>query len=78
MVCWCGGVTEEAVIKAVMAGNTTLEQLKQATGVCPDDNDCARNNPKGRCCAPDVMALVKRYAPGAAGSESCCSCCKQN
>jgi SAM-dependent methyltransferase len=62
VVCWCGRVTEKTVIKAIMDGNTTLEQLRQATGVCPDDKNCAHNNPKNLCCVPDVMALVKQYA----------------
>lgn len=78
MICWCAGVSKDAVVRAVMAGNTTLEQLRQVIGVCPENNDCTHNNPKGRCCAQDVLALVKHHAPSSDDAELCCPCCKQD
>lgn len=79
MVCHCGKVTKGQILQAVAAGNRTFEQLRRATGACPEDTDCAANNPSGRCCAPEVTALLKSHAPESDTKEpvSCCSCCGQ-
>lgn len=78
MVCYCANVTKGQIIQSIEEGCSTLEQLRRTIGVCPEENDCATNNPNGRCCAPEVMALLKGYVPDAidnAQPPSCCSCC---
>lgn len=84
-VCYCGNVTKGQIVQAVVAGNRTFAQLRRATGACPEDNDCATNNPSGRCCAPEVMALLKSQVPdmqkvstqlpSACCSSAASSCC---
>ena len=39
MVCYCGKVTKGQILQAVAAGSRTFEQLRRATGACPEDND---------------------------------------
>ena len=63
LICHCGNVSKGQILRALAAGNHSLEQIRQATGACPDNHDCAANNPKGRCCIPDIMALVRAYGP---------------
>ncbi|MGX7949525.1 (2Fe-2S)-binding protein [Oleidesulfovibrio alaskensis] len=75
LVCYCGNVTKGMILAAVANGYSTFQQLREATGVCPDTNDCANNNPSGKCCSPEVMTLLKSRA-GAVMGESCgCGCC---
>ncbi len=59
LICHCGNVTKGQILRAIAAGSHSLEHIRQATGACPDNHDCATNNPQGRCCIPDIMALVK-------------------
>ena len=63
IVCYCGNVSKGTILKAIDKGNISFEQLRAATGVCPEKNDCVNMNPLGRCCKPEVMALMKHAAP---------------
>lgn len=80
MICYCGKVTKKMILDAVKDGHRAFEQIKEATGACPDDSDCARNNPSGRCCGPDIIALLKAVTFGTAGvfSGYSCPCCKKS
>ena len=77
LICYCGQVGKGRVLQAIAAGAATLQQLREMTGVCPENADCARNNPTGKCCAPDILALLREHACGHAESDAltACSCC---
>ena len=78
LVCHCGNVTKGMILAAVANRCSTFPQLREATGVCPDNSDCANNNPSGKCCSPEVMALLKNRT-GSAVEEACgCDCCTNN
>ncbi len=47
-VCYCGKVTEAAIIAAIDNGARTIAEVIKATGAKPADANCAKNNPNGR------------------------------
>lgn len=77
LVCYCAKVDKKTILGAVAAGYDSVEKLKAATGICPDDSACKTNNPSGRCCLAEVNALLRAHAGllSTGDSASCCSCC---
>jgi len=59
LVCHCGKVDKKTVLHAIAAGHDTIDKLKAAIPICPEDNDCKNNNPSGRCCLAEVNALLR-------------------
>lgn len=74
-ICYCGGVNKKTLLEAIASGHNTVEKLKIAAGICPDDSDCERNNPLGRCCLAEVNALLRVYAAEHIPEAPACSCC---
>jgi len=62
LVCYCAKVDKKTILDAVAAGYDTVDKLKAATGICPEDHDCKTNNPSGRCCLAVVNALLRAHA----------------
>jgi len=58
LVCYCGKVSKETILRAIAAGHDTIDKLKAVTNICPSDNDCKHNNPSGHCCLGEVNALL--------------------
>jgi len=71
MVCYCKQVTEGAIVQAIRAGATTLAAIQRVTGACTG-NRCKELNPKGRCCAPEIQALIDWERGGGARTSGCC------
>jgi NAD(P)H-nitrite reductase large subunit len=71
MVCYCKRVTEGTIVQAIRAGARTLAAIRRATGACTG-NRCKELNPKGRCCAPEIQALIDRECGGTTPSGCCC------
>ncbi|MDL2226417.1 hypothetical protein LJB86_02025 [Deltaproteobacteria bacterium OttesenSCG-928-M10] len=61
LVCYCGGVSKKTILTAIAQGHITIKALKAVTGVCPDNNDCVKNNPLKRCCCTEINALINDY-----------------
>lgn len=74
-VCYCKGVTREAILRAIRDGARTLADVQRLTGAGTGDR-CRELNPKGVCCHGDILALLAeaaaRPAPGSAPPSSCC------
>lgn len=66
IICFCRGVSEETIRRAIKDGARTLQGVQQMTGACTG-NDCARLHPEGRCCAPDILVLLERESEIADG-----------
>jgi nitrite reductase (NADH) large subunit len=47
MVCYCAGVTKEAILRARRTGARSLAAVKAATGACTQGR-CGETNPRGR------------------------------
>lgn len=62
-VCFCHGVTKGEVRRAVEMGAYTLPLIKAATNAGRCKPGCG-DNPRGRCCAPDLMELIRLYHQG--------------
>jgi bacterioferritin-associated ferredoxin len=58
LVCCCGKVSRTRIVKAIRAGATTLKQIQKATGAGVGKR-CKELNPKGVCCIPDILAMLK-------------------
>ena len=69
LVCYCGKVSRERIVKAIRAGATTLKKVQNATGAGLG-NSCKGLNPKGTCCIPDIMAIIKEET-GKRQAEGC-------
>lgn len=54
-ICYCAKVTKDSLKKAVAAGAKSVEEAIEKTGAMQNSN-CAKNNPKGTCCYPDIAA----------------------
>ena len=62
LVCYCGNVTKGQIIESIRQGERDLPALKAKTGALGED--CAKKNPRGRCCTPEIVKLLK-YECGA-------------
>jgi bacterioferritin-associated ferredoxin len=69
LVCYCGRVSRERIVKAIRAGATTLKRVQKATGAGIGDR-CKELNPKGTCCIPDIAAIIKEET-GTKQAEGC-------
>lgn len=58
IVCYCGNVTKGQILQGIRMGNQDLPSLKAETGACGDS--CAEVNPRGRCCTPEIVRLLKQ------------------
>ncbi|ACZ19761.1 BFD domain protein (2Fe-2S)-binding domain protein [Thermanaerovibrio acidaminovorans DSM 6589] len=56
-VCYCDRITREQVLEAIRNGAVTVDDVARMTGGMRGGR-CGENNPKGRCCHGDVMALI--------------------
>lgn len=75
LVCYCGRVSRERIVKAIRAGATTLKKVQKATGAGIGDR-CKELNPKGTCCIPDIVAILKEET-GTKQADACsCPHCK--
>ncbi len=77
IVCYCGNISKGTILKAIDKGNISFEQIRVATGVCPETKDCVNMNPLGSCCSLEVIALLKHAASlNVVPNTSHCGCCK--
>jgi len=67
LVCYCGKVTRGRIISAIRSGATTLKQIQKTTSAGLGDR-CKELNPKGVCCIPDILAIVKEET-GTTGAD---------
>jgi len=58
-ICYCIGVKESTIVKAIRDGAHTLKAIQKATKACTG-NQCKERNPKGRCCSADILGIIKR------------------
>lgn len=68
IVCFCREVTEGAILKAIREGARTLQDIRRTTGACTG-SECVRLHPEGRCCAPDIIALLERGSGRKVGDD---------
>ena len=60
-VCYCIGVDEATIVKAIQSGDTTLSEIKKSTKACTG-TECKEKNPSGKCCSKDIKALIALHA----------------
>jgi NAD(P)H-nitrite reductase large subunit len=72
-VCYCNNVNKEEIVRAIARGAETVEDVTRLTGA-GKGNECATKNPNGRCCCPDIQALVDATLPAPKAMKSGCSC----
>lgn len=48
-ICYCSNLTREQIVRAVEAGNTTIDAVRKVTGATTTGK-CLTKNPTGRCC----------------------------
>jgi NAD(P)H-nitrite reductase large subunit len=60
-------VTEEEIISAIKAGAKSLKDIQKMTSASTG-NLCEELNPKGVCCANDIIDLLPKQ-------KCSCSCC---
>ena len=70
-ICYCIGVKESTIVKAIQEGAHTLKAIQKATKACTG-NQCKELNPKGRCCSSDITAIIKRETGKKSKSKCCC------
>ena len=75
MVCYCGGVRRSTIVDAIRRGAKTLKDIQQTTGAGLGSR-CQELNPKGVCCHPDILAILKAVLGSQGGSNGCCCCSK--
>ncbi len=75
MVCYCKEVTKGVIVRSILAGNTTLTAVRDATGACTGDR-CSELNPTGECCADSIREIIQVYTGKDPGKpeKSCCCC----
>jgi len=60
IVCYCKKVSKGKIIKAIKNGAKDLENIQQMTSA-NTGNQCKTMNPKGKCCAGDIKAILNLY-----------------
>ncbi|SHN73361.1 (2Fe-2S)-binding protein [Desulfovibrio litoralis] len=58
IVCYCANVSKGEILAAIKNGVQTFNELKEVTGVCPDNCDCKNKNPNKRCCSSEIKILI--------------------
>lgn len=59
-VCYCNGITEEEISRAVVGGGAkTIGDIARVTGAMKNGT-CLTNNPKGVCCHKDIETIIQR------------------
>jgi len=71
-ICYCMGVKESTIVKAIHEGAHTLKAIQKATKACTG-KQCKELNPKGLCCSADIIAIIKRET-GKSSEDKCCCC----
>ena len=69
IVCYCNNVNKEQIVRAIAKGAETVEAVTSLTGA-GKGSECATKNPSGRCCCPDIQALIEAYLPALKASKS--------
>jgi NAD(P)H-nitrite reductase large subunit len=72
IVCYCNNVTKEEIVRAIAKGAETVEGVTSLTGA-GKGTECATKNPSGRCCCPDIQALIEAYLPALKAIKSGCT-----
>jgi NAD(P)H-nitrite reductase large subunit len=72
IICYCRNVTKKEILIAMMRGARSLNDIQVATGACTGEQ-CDMMNPKGRCCATEILALLKDLDNRQTNHCSCCS-----
>lgn len=60
IVCYCKKVTKGKIIEAIRKGAKDLKAIQKMTSANTGDK-CKIMNPKGRCCAVDIKAILGLY-----------------
>lgn len=60
MICYCSNVPKSKIVKALDNGAKTLADIQKMTGACTVAR-CKEMNPSGKCCSPQIMAVIKEY-----------------
>lgn len=70
-VCYCNKVTKQEILAAIESGAKDVKEVIAMTGAMQNSN-CKVNNPKGRCCYQDIVAVFDNATskvPGQRGSD---------
>jgi len=60
VICYCKSVTKGEIINAIKKGAGNLPDIQKMT-FANTGNKCKIMNPKGRCCAGDIKAILNLY-----------------
>ena len=73
-ICFCKGISREAIVRSIRKGARTLKDIQAATGACTG-NRCKELNLKGTCCSADINRLLAEKGGhsggGSAGQSNC-------
>ncbi|HNV95801.1 MAG TPA: (2Fe-2S)-binding protein [Bacteroidales bacterium] len=67
IICYCKNISKAEILSAIAKGAKTLKDVQEMTSACTG-NACIELNPKGVCCAEDILKLLPP-------SDKKCSCC---
>jgi NAD(P)H-nitrite reductase large subunit len=73
-ICYCGNVSREQIVRAIRGGAKSLEQIQKATGAGVGKR-CKELNPKGICCIPDIVEVLRAETGTQSGDGCSCSRC---
>lgn len=59
LVCYCEGVSRQEIVEAIQKGASSVREVAEATGACQGAQRCEELNPKGRCCAIDILEILQ-------------------
>ncbi len=60
LVCYCSKVNKKTVVDALKNGASDIKSIQKATNAGIGGR-CKELNPNGRCCHPDIAAILKLY-----------------
>ncbi|HOV29423.1 MAG TPA: (2Fe-2S)-binding protein [Synergistales bacterium] len=71
-VCYCNNVKKDEIVRAIANGAETVEDVTRLTGA-GKGTECSTKNPWGRCCCPDIQALIDATLPALKAIRSGCT-----
>jgi NAD(P)H-nitrite reductase large subunit len=74
IVCYCQQINKKLIVDSIMAGNNTLQSIKETTTACTG-GDCKNLNPSGKCCSADIKELIRLFSETQEKKSSCACCC---
>ena len=58
IICYCSNVSENEIVRAIINGAKTLDDIRKTTKACTAGR-CKELNPNKKCCSSEIIKILK-------------------